>query len=119
MKTGIIITFQLEGFHNWPDAKLIFPEVGFLSDRHRHMFWFELHKEVTHADRDIEIILFKRQVIDYLIGQYTTHPLRQTYNVCEFGAMSCEMIAEKLLNEFNCDFVSVKEDNESGAYVKK
>lgn len=118
MTTGIIITFRLEGFHNWPAAKEIFPEVGFLSDRHRHIFHFELHKEVTHDDRDIEIILFKRKVINWLNLMYNKEP--NTLSApCEFGSMSCEMIAKKLLREFGCGFVKVLEDGENGAYVTR
>jgi hypothetical protein len=43
MKYSIIVTFSIEGFHCWPDAKDVFPEVAFLSDRHRHMFGFRCY----------------------------------------------------------------------------
>jgi hypothetical protein len=39
MKYSVVVTFSIEGFHNWPEAKEIFPEVAFLSDRHRHHVW--------------------------------------------------------------------------------
>jgi hypothetical protein len=55
-KYSIFVTFALEGFHNWPEAKDIFPEVSFLSDRHRHMFHFKCYAKVTHTDRDEEFI---------------------------------------------------------------
>lgn len=109
MKTSIVIRFQLEGFHNWPQAKDLMPSVAFLSERHRHMFHFELTKRVTHSDRDVEIILFKREVMKYLTDRYGSP--------CEFGSRSCEDLAEELINEFLCVRVSVLEDNENGAVV--
>ena len=115
MITNIIVNLQIEGLHNWPDAKKVFPEVGFLSSMHRHNWFIKLKKEVTHSDRDIEFIIFKRNVLDYLKQKY--------YNVDsrthEFGSKSCEMLAEELLTQFECNYVSVMEDNECGAEVLK
>lgn len=113
MNTKIVVRLQIEGLHCWPAAKEVFPEVGFLSDLHRHIFFIELKKKVYHDDRDIEFIMFKRDVQNYLFTKY--------YNVSkrcyDFSSMSCEMIAKELLNHFDCDFVSVFEDNENGAEV--
>ena len=103
-QTNIIVRFQLEGFHNFPKAKELFPTVGFLSDRHRHIFHFELEKEVFHDDRDVEFILFKREVQSYLIDEYGSNNCDKngpTFSVCEFGPMSCEMIARKLLGQIH------------------
>jgi len=61
MKYSVVVTFNIEGFHNWPAAKDIFPEVAFLSDRHRHMFGFRCYAHVTHTDRDEEFILLNRK----------------------------------------------------------
>ena len=85
-------------------------EVMFLRDRHRHIFHIKMSKEVNHSDRDIEIILFKREVQEYLKQKFG--------EPCEFGSMSCEMIAEHLLQQFNANEVEVLEDNENGANVK-
>lgn len=114
MKTNIIVKFNIEGFHNWPDATTFAPEVGFLSDRHRHIFFFELEKTVEHNDRDIEIILFKREVISWLFDNYSTNR-----EYLEFGAMSCEMIGTKLVEQFDLDSCKVLEDNENGSITKK
>ena len=114
-KTNIIIRFQLDGMHNFPKAALLFPEAAFLADRHRHMFHFELHKQVNHDDRDVEFICFKRDVMNYLVDQYSDNYRR----TLEFGAMSCEMIAKELLEKFDCLSVTVSEDNENGAIVYK
>lgn len=107
--TTITIKFAIEGFHNWPDAAKFEPEAAFLADRHRHMFHFQLWKEVAHDDRDVEIILFKRKVIKYLKDIYG--------DPCEFGSKSCEMLAKELLDKFDCFAIEVLEDNENGAGV--
>jgi hypothetical protein len=72
------------------------------------MFYIEAHKEVSHNDREIEIIMLKRIVSEYL----------ESFDG-NFYAMSCEDIAEDLLNRFDFEFVQVLEDNENGAIVKK
>lgn len=113
MTTKIVVRLQIEGLHYWPDAAKVFPEVGFLADPHRHIFFIELKKPVYHNDRDIEFLIFKRAVQDYLYKKYYNTDKRCHY----FSNMSCEMIATDLLNEFSCDFVSVFEDNENGAEV--
>lgn len=112
-QTTVLITFQLEGFHNFPKAKEIFPEVGFLSNIHRHMFHFKLERQVNHDDRDVEFIMFKRQVIDYLQSEYYD----LGYKALLFGSMSCEMIARELLLKFDCCSVEVWEDGENGAKI--
>jgi hypothetical protein len=111
MKTNVIVTLPVEGLHNWPDAKKVFPEVGFLSDLHRHIFHITLKKQVFHDDRDIEFIMFKRDVESYLREKY----YRDDYRCHMFGSKSCEMIAKELLEKFDCVYVSVWEDNENGA----
>lgn len=113
MTTTIIVKLQLEGFHYWEDA----PEpVEFLRDLHRHIFWFECHKQVSHDDRDIEIILFKRSVMEYLQEKYSE---RDGINTLLFQGMSCEMIAKDLLLRFNLSSCTVLEDNENGATVSR
>lgn len=120
-ETFIFIRFRLEGFHNFPAARELFPEVGFLADRHRHIFHFECKKKVNHDDRDVEFILFKRLVMDYLIDSYgdirSGEDSLPFYRFCEFGSMSCEMIARDLLEHFELESCSVSEDGENGAEV--
>ncbi len=114
MKTNVIVKLQVDGTHNWPYAANIFPEVAFLSDIHRHVFHITLKKAVNHDDRDVEFIMFKRDVLDYLRDKYYDFNSR-THT---FGAMSCEMIARELLTHFDCRYVSVFEDNENGAEIQ-
>lgn len=118
-QTNIIIRFELEGIHNWPAAKEIFPDVGFLSDPHRHMFHFEMKKQVNHDDRDVEIIRFKREVMGFLMKRYGTSTELDAlpYRHLDFGSKSCEMLARELCTEFDCNYVSVIEDGENGAEI--
>ena len=113
-KTVVIVKLQIDGCHNFPMAAELFPEVAFLSDRHRHMFHFTVACKVTHSDRDKEFIMLKRDIIDYINGEYFSDFSR----TCEFGARSCEMLAEEVLKEFGAEWVEVWEDAENGARVE-
>lgn len=113
MKTGIIVTLQVEGLHCWPNADKLMPEVGFLSNIHRHIFHICAKRLVNHDDRDIEIIKFKRLVYDYLMEMY----FDANADICNFENRSCEMLAREICEYFGCYYVSVTEDNENGAEV--
>lgn len=113
-KVSVIVSFQLEGMHCWPQAREVFPDVGFLSDPHRHMFHFKLAVKVNHDDRDVEFIRFKREVIRFLNSMY-----RKQEGYLDFESMSCEMIARQLFVEYNCDWVEVWEDGENGSRIEK
>lgn len=105
----IKVSFQKEGIHRYPDA----PEgVEFLRHPHRHMFHFYVTLEVFHNDRDVEFILFKRE----LEKLFTEGTMQADYK-------SCEMLAEDLLDYIEVNYpgrftqVEVYEDNENGAIV--
>jgi hypothetical protein len=100
----ILVSLQFEGIHRWKECP--FKEVDFLKDYHRHIFYVEITKEVKHNDRDIEIIMLKREVLEFL-GTTPVH----------LGNQSCEDIAEKLLIKFEATAVKVTEDNENGAII--
>lgn len=73
------------------------------------MFHIRCRKAVDHENRDIEIILLKREI---------TAKLRKGYGQpCNFGAMSCETIARILVVEYNLTTCEVLEDGENGAIV--
>lgn len=115
MKTYVIVRLAIDGCHNFPAARNLFPEVGFLADRHRHIFHIEACCKVTHTDRDKEFIMLKRDIVDYFRQMYYK-PETRTH---EFGSMSCEAIALKILNQFDCEYVEVWEDLENGGRVEK
>ena len=109
MQTLIEVNLQHEALHSWPEAKDKLPDVAFLSNEHRHMFHITLQKKVEHNDRDVEIIMFKHEVANYLNTEHMGH----------FGRMSCEDIATELMTRFDCEMVKVLEDGENGALVTK
>ena len=103
----IFVTFQKEGIHCYPDA----PEgVEFLKHPHRHMFHFRVDIEVWHNDRDIEFILFKRE-LETLYGE----------GILELDYQSCEMMANDLAAYLQETYpgrdvkIEVSEDGENGA----
>jgi len=103
----IFVQFQKEGIHRYPDA----PDgVEFLKHPHRHMFHFRASIEVFHNDRDIEFILFKRE----LENLYKEATLQVDYK-------SCEMLAEDLIEYISKTYpgrnilIEVSEDGENGA----
>jgi hypothetical protein len=110
-KSIVIVQFEQEGFHNYPDAPT---EVKFLRDSHRHTFIFKLGFEVSHNNREKEIFLMRDEV-RFMLTEFYGSP-------CQFGAMSCEMIAEELIQHFEEDgvaWVEVWEENTGGARVEK
>ncbi len=114
METQIIINLQVEGLHMWESLdESTHEEVKYLKYPHRHIFKIKAYKLVTHADRDIEIIMLKRNVSRYLETQYYD----PDFNCCNFESRSCEMIAQELAVLFNFDEVEVLEDGENGARV--
>ena len=115
MKTYVIVRLQVDGLHSFPAARELFPEVGFLADDHRHMFHIEAKVQVYHDNRDKEFIMLKRDIEEYLKRKY----YRSVARMHIFGAMSCEMIAREILEEFNCKSVKVWEDLENGAEIER
>lgn len=113
----IWVSFQREGIHCYPaastDPKLNTSDeydVSFLAHPHRHMFHFRVELEVKHDDRDVEFIMFKRE----LEGLYDEKTLQLDYK-------SCEMIADDLAKYIQSTYpdrtliIEVSEDGENGA----
>lgn len=104
---SIFITFSKEGIHKYPDA----PEgVEFLKHPHRHIFHFRVDVEVFHNERDLEFILFKRE----LESLYSTQTLHMDNKSCETLAQELiEYISEKYTGRKIS--VEISEDGENGA----
>lgn len=105
-KTIIFCTTSFEALHRFVDAP---EEVSFLRDYHRHMFHVRMEKLVTHNNRQIEFIILKRKLDDWLRKYWTRVMLD----------LSCEEMAAILLEEFDADMVEVSEDGELGGRVIK
>jgi hypothetical protein len=100
-RTEVFCTTQIEGTHNWPSCP--YDEVDYLRVPHRHVFHIKAYKPVTHSDRDVEFIMLKHQIRNYLIKKYgrASQPAdggEIHYYHCEFGAMSCEMEVDIIAN---------------------
>jgi hypothetical protein len=116
----IWVSFSKEGIHKYP-AALTDPalatgdeyDVSFLGYPHRHIFEFKVWISVTHLNRDIEFIQFKRW-LQNLYGD----------SIIQLDYKSCEMMAEELNEQINNRYpdrevwIEVSEDNENGAFFK-
>lgn len=108
MNKYIYVTFQKEGIHKYPDAP---KGVEFLKHPHRHMFHFKVYLEVFHDDRDVEFILFKRE----LENLYNTQ-------ILELNNKSCEMMADDLAVYIKEHYpnrsikIDISEDGENGCW---
>lgn len=105
-----VVTFNsIEGYHHYPDAP---QEVEFLKYPHRHMFEIRCQFKVTDSNREIEIFLKQGEVF-MKISKHFGRP-------ADFGAMSCEMIGEWIMDKFeNCVEVEVLEDGYGGAIIQR
>ena len=118
----IWITFRKEGIHCYP-AALTDPtlatgdeyDVSFLGHPHRHIFHFRVWISVTHNDRDIEFIQFKR----WCESLYSGHGA-----VLSLDHKSCEMMADDLYIQIASRYpgrvvhIEVSEDGENGALIR-
>ena len=116
----IWVTFRKEGMHKYP-AALTDPalatgdeyDVSFLGYPHRHIFHFKVWISVTHDDRDIEFIQFKR----WLENLYKEGTLQLDFK-------SCEMMSNDLYDSISAKYpgrevwIEVSEDGENGSFIK-
>jgi hypothetical protein len=111
-RTEVYCSLQVEGTHNWPECP--FDEVAYLRAPHRHVFFIKAYKEVFHSNRDVEFIMLKHQILQYLSELY--YDGRQG-KLHVFGAKSCEMLAHELIKVFGLTKCDVSEDGENGSVV--
>jgi hypothetical protein len=116
----IWVTFRKEGTHKYP-AALTDPnlatgdeyDVSFLGYPHRHIFHFKVWIGVTHDDRDIEFIQFKR----WLENLYKDATLSLDYKSCEMMSGDLyDVISKKYPNREV--WIEVSEDGENGSFIK-
>lgn len=77
--TYVTVTLQVEGIHNWPDVEAFAEGVSFLKHPHRHIFHIKATKKVEHDDRDVEIILMKREIQAYLTRNFPNQEERDRH----------------------------------------
>ena len=118
----IWVTFQKEGIHCYPaaatDPNLAtgdYYDVSFLGTPHRHIFHFRVWLGVTHNDRDVEFIQFKR----WLERLYSSEQ-----GVLSLDYKSCEMMSDDLYAQISARYpdrevwIEVSEDGENGSFIK-
>jgi len=118
----IWVTFRKEGIHCYPaaatDPNLATGDqydVSFLSTPHRHIFHFRVWLGVTHNDRDVEFIQFKR----WLEQLYSS-----AQNILSLDHKSCEMMSDDLYAQISQKYpnrevwIEVSEDGENGSFIK-
>jgi len=105
IRSAVVVNLRHEAVHHWPACPI--EDVAFLRDRHRHEFHIIASKVVSHDDRDVEIIMLKRSIKNYLKDKYGA----------DFGTLSCEQIARELMTTFGLLNCTVLEDGENGAYL--
>ena len=116
----IWVTFRKEGMHRYPaaatDPALATGDeydVSFLANEHRHIFHFRVWIGVTHNDRDIEFIQFKRWC-ESLYNQ----------DILDLDFKSCEMMSDDLYDTISKKYpgrevwIEVSEDGENGSFIK-
>jgi len=116
----IWVTFRKEGIHKYPaaldDPKLAtgdWDDVSFLGYPHRHIFHFKVGITVTHNDRDIEFIQFKR----WMEKLYSEGTLNLDFKSCE---MMSDDLYEKIAEKFPGRevHIDISEDGENGAHIE-
>jgi hypothetical protein len=118
----IWVTFQKEGIHKYPaaatDPNLATGDeydVSFLANPHRHIFHFRVYLSVTHNDRDVEFIQFKR----WLEKLYSSNE-----GVLSLDYKSCEMMSDDLYAQVSQRYpnrevwIEISEDGENGSFIK-
>ena len=118
----IWVTFRKEGIHCYPaaatDPNLATGDqydVSFLANPHRHIFHFRVWLSVTHNDRDVEFIQFKR----WLEQLYSS-----AQGVLSLDHKSCEMMSDELYDTISNKYpgrevwIEVSEDGENGSFIK-
>lgn len=110
-KSFIIVRGQFEFCHRYLSAPT---EVAYLRNLHRHMFNYEIELEVYHDDRELEFIMVKHDVEDYLSH---SHLNWEETTSCEQMA-NCIGLYLQTKHGFERSLtVSVFEDNENGAKI--
>ncbi len=116
MKKYVTVKTSFEGFHRFPGAP---EEVSYLKELHRHIFNVSAKIEVFHDDRELEFIMVKHRLNQFLAGLPIAKKEANT-------AMSCEMVATQVANllvDLYGDHrdleISVDEDGENGSIVER
>lgn len=108
-ETYVYVTTSFIGYHRWATAP---QPVAFLRNFHRQPNLKDMAVKVSHGDRDVEFIMLKRELDQYL---------KLVFDETQFE-FSCEQIAEHIIKAvtdagFAVHSCDVSEDGENGAVV--
>lgn len=107
-ETFVMVQTQFPAIHCWPECP--FEQVKFLQHPHRHIFYVRITVRVEHNDRDVEFLVLKRHLQDFI---------RANFYDKDLGRMSCEDIIDHIFGflslKVNIASIEVWEDKENGA----
>jgi len=111
MSTSLIVSFEVDGIHFWPNAPDKYKEFG---QPHRHLFKvicvFPTGDSSDPTRRDVELWELRQNVLHYVKERFGKEPIN-------FGPMSVEGIADVIKNGMGFDKVLVCEEWFIGAIV--
>lgn len=113
MKTRVIVTFQLEGFHQYPPGQEPPAESAYLAYLHRHLFHWRVEVSVKDSNREVEFHQLRNRALRLA-------ELQQSHA----RTWSCEQKALGLLKDleeinYSVEAVECWEDGECGARVEQ
>ena len=117
MKTYIVVKNQFEGIHRYKDAP---EQVLFLRGYHRHIFNVKTKIEVFHDDRELEFIIVKRAIDNFLKSK--TENTEGEYWFME--NLSCEQVARQIYDFLIKQYgerkiiIEISEDGENSAVLE-
>ena len=114
LETELVISFEIEGRHYWPNAPEEYAEFG---HPHSHIFkvvcFFRTQKSDAPARREQELFDLRRRCLQMVVGHFG----RFNQPPCSFSDRSCEGIADAIKQLVGASRVFVGEDWFFGAVV--
>lgn len=115
MSTELVISFEIDGLHFWPNAPKQYEE---FSHPHRHLFkficWYPQKGNNDPTRREKELWELRQGTISYLNNNCWI----KLNDSIDFGSMSCEGIAQTVKQDMNFSKVFVGEEWFLGAIVQ-
>lgn len=115
MTTELVVSFELDGLHAWPEAPDRYKE---FRQSHRHLFKFILYFPVdveSKNERPKELWELRQNCIYQLGGCFGN----DENLVRDFKDWSCEGIAKYCIETFGCIKAFVGEETNLGAWVAR
>ncbi len=111
--TLVYAQVQIEGIHFWQDAPM---DVYYLRSPHRHIFHIKAAVQVNHDNREVEFIMLGHAIEAWLKISFGK---TRKDGALDLGQMSCEQLAQNLLDDFGLYSCEVSEDGENGAIITR